>query len=403
MKEPMKLFYPLLLLPFLAGCPKGKCGDNTQDENEGCDDGNTLDADGCEANCSLPACNNGINDPGELCFGAPSSASTDSAPAEVVSADFDNDGHQDLATANSAGQSISILLGDGTGIFERQAEVEIGQFVTFVVAGDFDGDGNQDLAVPVQNLNRTEVFRGAGDGSFTPLTQLTSTSPTRALVADLNEDSDEDIVVSSNNGIDLFLNNNAGGFDAPQISFIGADPRLVAADFNGDDNLDIAAGIGGALVLLLGDGIGNLAPQTAQLDGEVQGDISVADFDGDLELDLAIAQPSDGLVAIVGNQGGIFSISQAFPAFNAFAITTTDLNTDNVPDIAIASDVDIDLNAHLIVISSSAQAFNAQDPILVGNGNLRDTTTDDFNEDGVPDIILTDTTNSQVFVFLSQP
>jgi cysteine-rich repeat protein len=40
-----------------------------QEEGEECDDGNNTDADGCEADCTLPACGNGIVDPGEVCWG----------------------------------------------------------------------------------------------------------------------------------------------------------------------------------------------------------------------------------------------------------------------------------------------------------------------------------------------
>src|SRR5690606_26108338 len=51
---------------FLSACPKPVCGDGVVDAElgEACDDGNNIDADGCEADCSLPACENGIQDPG---------------------------------------------------------------------------------------------------------------------------------------------------------------------------------------------------------------------------------------------------------------------------------------------------------------------------------------------------
>lgn len=46
----------------------GSCGDGIRDDRfEACDDGNSLDGDGCEADCSAPFCGNGILDQGELC------------------------------------------------------------------------------------------------------------------------------------------------------------------------------------------------------------------------------------------------------------------------------------------------------------------------------------------------
>lgn len=45
----------------------GVCGNGITDDGEQCDDGNNLDGDACEANCSLPFCGNGIVDAGEQC------------------------------------------------------------------------------------------------------------------------------------------------------------------------------------------------------------------------------------------------------------------------------------------------------------------------------------------------
>jgi cysteine-rich repeat protein len=43
------------------------CGNHKIEAGEACDDGNTVDGDGCDRNCTLPACGNGRIDPGEPC------------------------------------------------------------------------------------------------------------------------------------------------------------------------------------------------------------------------------------------------------------------------------------------------------------------------------------------------
>jgi cysteine-rich repeat protein len=44
------------------------CGNGTKDIGEACDDGNTVEADGCRANCQLPICGDlSVNDPSEQC------------------------------------------------------------------------------------------------------------------------------------------------------------------------------------------------------------------------------------------------------------------------------------------------------------------------------------------------
>jgi cysteine-rich repeat protein len=50
-----------------ANCTLPVCGNGIVDQGEQCDDGNSVNGDGCEANCTLPACGNGILDQGEQC------------------------------------------------------------------------------------------------------------------------------------------------------------------------------------------------------------------------------------------------------------------------------------------------------------------------------------------------
>ena len=45
----------------------GGCGDGVVGPGEECDDGNTIDGDGCDSNCTITACGNGIVTAGEQC------------------------------------------------------------------------------------------------------------------------------------------------------------------------------------------------------------------------------------------------------------------------------------------------------------------------------------------------
>src|SRR5207248_550655 len=89
----------------------------------------------------------------------------------VVVGDFNRDGKQDLAVANSG--HFSILLGDGTGSFGPPAN--FGSFAQALALGDFNGDGKQDLAVANFNLN--------GTVSILMLQQCPSPTPTASATA----------------------------------------------------------------------------------------------------------------------------------------------------------------------------------------------------------------------------
>ena len=84
-------------------------------------------------------------------------------PNAIVAADFNDDGHVDLATGKRRGEGVSVLLGDGSGGFNATAEIRIGTDGASIVAGDFNGDGRVDLAVGGKQRGNPA---GRGDGGF---------------------------------------------------------------------------------------------------------------------------------------------------------------------------------------------------------------------------------------------
>src|SRR5262249_3290164 len=49
-----------------AACQQ-ECGDGISEGTEACDDGDAIDGNGCDTNCTLTACGNGIQTAGEAC------------------------------------------------------------------------------------------------------------------------------------------------------------------------------------------------------------------------------------------------------------------------------------------------------------------------------------------------
>src|SRR5581483_7822454 len=67
-----------------------------------------------------------------------------SGPRAVVSADFNAAGRPDLAVAN-AGNTVSLLLGQGDGTFQTPIALTVGQVPAALAVADFNGDGKPDL------------------------------------------------------------------------------------------------------------------------------------------------------------------------------------------------------------------------------------------------------------------
>jgi hypothetical protein len=66
-------------------------------------------------------------------------------PRSVAFGEFNSDGNADLVVADAAGDSVRVLLGDGSGGFTPQPAVPVGNNPRSVAVADFDGDGNDDV------------------------------------------------------------------------------------------------------------------------------------------------------------------------------------------------------------------------------------------------------------------
>jgi len=75
----------------------------------------------------------------------------------VVVADFNGDGAFDLATSNWGDNTVSVLLGNGNGTFQRAVDFPVGPEPEYLAVGDFNGDGKPDLAVPLYGVGINQV------------------------------------------------------------------------------------------------------------------------------------------------------------------------------------------------------------------------------------------------------
>jgi hypothetical protein len=182
---------------------------------------------------------------------------------DIVTADFNGDGVQDVALTNDPEQgtgSIQIFFGNGDGTFNTNPTSLLSVATTggistqlHILTADVNGDGKADLVTFSHLDGTTGVLLGNGDGTFQTLVPYATGLGTRAgAVGDINNDNFLDIVapIYDTGKVAVLINNHDGTFSGPQIfdaaysnngppsPFPG--PNSVAlGDVNGDGNLDI--------------------------------------------------------------------------------------------------------------------------------------------------------------------
>ena len=243
-----------------------------------------------------------------------------SGPISIGIGRFNGDARPDAAVANYGSDTVSILLGTGSGLgpaytlLPHELSAPIG-----VAVADFDGDSLDDLAVA--NAGDASgaavvVFFSNGVGGF-PLFESypLSGQPSAILAVDIDRDGDMDLAVTTGIAKDLqiFKNNRASNssgptfIDAVVIGPTGPEPvALVSADFNRDQRADIAVVNSGdnTITIYLGvAGVERMVPSETYRPGENPRAIAVGDFDNDSWPDLAVANSGDDTVTILRNRG----------------------------------------------------------------------------------------------------
>ena len=193
--------------------------------------------------------------------------------------DYDGDGYPDLYAVN-IGQPNRLYHNDGDGTFTDQAaKADVlfpleGGYVTFFF--DYDNDGALDLFVATMSslegvlnsmvegqnnqLNRPFLYRNNGDGTFTDVTVeagLGRSFSTMGIgVSDIDNNGFADIYLA-NGGPEMYrlepntllLNRGDGTFaditSEAGVGNLGKGHGATFADFDGDGDMDLYAGLGG--------------------------------------------------------------------------------------------------------------------------------------------------------------
>lgn len=225
--------------------------------------------------------------------------------SSVVWGDFNNDGYQDLVLAgqdNFFQRVTHVYQNNGDGTFGLMAELH-GVASGSLALADYNNDSWLDVLVSGQdgNFNRiTRLYRNDGDGTFSEVeTDFAGLSSGSAAWGDFDNDGLADLVVCGEDGslnkrLHLYRNNGDETFQLVNAGLPGVANGAVAwGDYDNDGDLDLLlTGQDGTFTWISrvyrNDEGGRFTNVQVQLPGVAKGSVDWGDYDNDGRLDIAI-------------------------------------------------------------------------------------------------------------------
>lgn len=220
-------------------------------------------------------------------------------------ADLDDDGDLDIALDSIQ----TIFINDGSGGFSAGPMFTLDPFAVALRAlaiGDVDGDGDNDLVavsgsgIPVTTGIGVSFHEGSGVFSAGPfLEDLEAGFAFTAVLVDVDDDTDNDLVVGSPGHVKVFTNDGNGGFTFASSHKVAGNAGMFAiADLDNDDRLDVvlATDTTGPMAVLRSESVVGVRP-AIMFEPEFGRSVGVTDLDG------------DGLLDVIGTRSSLFNDS----------------------------------------------------------------------------------------------
>jgi hypothetical protein len=403
---------PLLtLLLGLGACDVPKQVDDTAD-----DDGNQTDPDGCEPDCSVAACGNGIVEPGEICYAPAVTLDVSARPLDVEIADIDGDGDRDLVAViqNDTAPLVS-WLGDGAGSLGA-AIVSLDDEPHFNGLGlelaDLDEDGHLD-AIHSGYVSALVAW-GQGDGSFELPLVIPCNYVNTVTVGHFDDDNLLDIACASHPeqyDADVYVAHNLGGRSFSDATII-ADPgyhypELTAADLDadGDDDLLAYDEIGVIRVWRqTAPGMFMVEDYPLPVPQGIGWGIATGYLDGDARLDVVasfprtLTDPTRVVALLQDQQGVLVSEPSVVAGMKPWGLAISDVSSDGLSDMVVA----LGSGSVAVLAREGAGGFAAPVSFPAGSEPSQ-VTTGDLDGDGVPELAVANDGGSSVSLFWSDP
>ena len=354
-------------------------------------------------------------------------------PSDLVTADFNNDGNADLASANCGDRcsgtntgaigDVGVFFGNGTGGFTAAPNTPLTPPTGMegphpLTVADFDDNGRTDLAV-FWTLTREHVVYLGQDNNTNPFFPGSdqgvdgggSGGTAETAAGDIDGDGHADMVLArAGNGISLRLGDGAGNLGAPATiaGTAGTTPSPVSvalADLDLDGDLDVVAGaLSGGVVVLRNSPTGTLTVVDRIGAGNAVRHLALGDLNQDGRPDIVVAGESRSVGVLLGRSGLTFDPPRTFPtAADVLDVTLADFDRDGRLDVASRDDS----STAAVEVFKGDGTGSLTRVATLASATTEDSSTGivapDVNGDGAPDLATTNSGTRGLSVYRSLP
>lgn len=315
-------------------------------------------------------------------------------PTDIFIGDADNDGDNDMVTANWGDNTISIILwNESSGNWDAAINKVAGSLMNSIFIDDANNDGNNDIVAAGYGDEDIYIFlwNSTSEDWDTPIIKTALDDPYAVAMGDVDNDGDTDIVSAGADigvySISIFLwNDTAGEWETTINKSLGGDPRgLSIGDANNDGNNDIVVDCNGITIFLWNSTAKDWdAPNTLSSTGAWR--VAIGDADNDGDNDIAASIRGAGLLHIIlwNETAGswdpaIIRSTNGLPR----CVFIGDANNDGFNDIATADGFGNSVS--IFLWNTTSEDWNP--PITKATpSHPRGVFIDDANNDGLNDI-----------------
>lgn len=314
----------------------------------------------------------------------------------VALGDLNGDGYPDMVEAQEFRNFLQVTLGVGDGTFRPRIEAPTrGAYPTTFGVFDVNNDGLEDLVTANRSSLDVAIRLGNGGGFDSPVYVPAIRDPESFVVGDFDTDGFLDLVLTGHGDIQLLRGTGdhrlfsegveicCDGISLPPSRLV-----LATADINGDGHLDLAASDAFRLrvILLNGNGNGSFSVPTIH---PTQGSrfyavpIALGDFDGDGNVDIVTTDPPRHRAGVLFADGNGGFLAPLWVPARTNSLVVADFNDDGLDDFATA-----DLGNAGVYLARDDRTFEPRWLELVERMSHRGVDAGDVDQDGNLDLVV---------------